>query len=77
MAAQIHSRLLDSKHFLLPLLGSRFSLVVAVGVNGRVWVSSQDPRHVIATMRCIDKVDPAGENMDEIRAKAFLGTLDI
>ncbi|KAJ3557130.1 hypothetical protein NM688_g1635 [Phlebia brevispora] len=69
--------LLDPNYFLLPFLGSKFPLDAAIGVNGRVWLNSQDPRHVIAAARCIEKLDPAGENVGEEGLKHFLATLDI
>lgn len=70
-------RLLEPSHFLLPLLGSKFPLDVAMGMNGRVWINSKEPRHVIAAVRCIEQVDPEGENLDEKSVSVFLGTLDI
>jgi len=70
-------RLLDSKHFLLPLLGSKFPLDAATGMNGRVWVGSRELRHVVAAVRCIERVDPEGMNLDEKSVKGFLDTLDI
>ncbi|KAF9651331.1 hypothetical protein BDM02DRAFT_3139280 [Thelephora ganbajun] len=70
-------QLLDPKHFLLPLLGSKFPLDAAIGMNGRVWVNSKELRHVIAAVRCIERVDPEGENLDEKLVNAFLDTFDI
>ncbi|KAJ7025339.1 exosome complex exonuclease RRP40 [Mycena alexandri] len=58
-------QLLDSKHFLLPMLGARFPLQTAIGVNGRVWVSAKDVRGVIGIARCIETVDPDSDGMDE------------
>ncbi|KDQ11144.1 hypothetical protein BOTBODRAFT_82059, partial [Botryobasidium botryosum FD-172 SS1] len=49
--------LLDPKHFLIPLFGARFPLEIVTGMNGRVWVSTEDPRHTIALARCIEAVD--------------------
>ncbi|PIL22353.1 hypothetical protein GSI_15041 [Ganoderma sinense ZZ0214-1] len=69
--------LLDPLHFLLPLLGSRFSLESAAGTNGRVWITAKDPRQVIAVSRCIEGVDPDGGGMDEVAVKKFLSTLDV
>ncbi|PSR70521.1 hypothetical protein PHLCEN_2v13560 [Hermanssonia centrifuga] len=69
--------LLDPNHFLLPLLGSRFPLDAATGLNGRLWISTKEPKHIIAAVRCIEAVDPDGDGMDEIELKRFLGTLDI
>ncbi|KAH8104696.1 exosome complex exonuclease RRP40 [Cristinia sonorae] len=68
--------LLSPNHFLLPLLGSRFTLEVATGLNGRVWVTAKEAKHVIAVARCIEAVDPDGGGMDESGVKQFLGTLD-
>ncbi|KAF8967132.1 hypothetical protein BDZ97DRAFT_1903534 [Flammula alnicola] len=53
--------LLDPKHFLLPLLGGRFPLEAAVGLNGRVWVNAKEVKQVIALVRCIEAADPDGE----------------
>ncbi|OSD07413.1 exosome complex exonuclease RRP40 [Trametes coccinea BRFM310] len=69
--------LLDPKHFLFPLLGSRFPLETAVGINGRVWINCKEPRQTIAVARCIEAVDPDGGGMDELALKKFLGTLDV
>ncbi|EKM51877.1 uncharacterized protein PHACADRAFT_199383 [Phanerochaete carnosa HHB-10118-sp] len=74
---QMSRMLLDPSHFLLPLLGSKFPLDVAIGVNGRVWISTKEPKHTIAVTRCIEAVDPDGGGMDELGVKKFLGTLDI
>lgn len=71
------SRLLDPKHFLLPLLGSRFPLEVAVGVNGRVWMNSKEVKQTIAIARCIEAVDPDGGGLDESYIKKFINTLDL
>lgn len=69
--------LLDPQHFLFPLLGSRFPLESAIGVNGRVWVNAKEPRQIIAIARCIEAVDPDGGGMDEAAVKKFLNTLDV
>ncbi|KAF9049504.1 hypothetical protein BDZ89DRAFT_1057386 [Hymenopellis radicata] len=69
-------KLLDPNHFLLPLLGSQIPLEVAVGVNGRVWISSKELKHTIAISRCIEAVDPDGEGMEEKALRTFLGSLD-
>ncbi|KAH9924286.1 exosome complex exonuclease RRP40 [Epithele typhae] len=74
---QMCRMLLDPKHFLLPMLGSRFPLECATGMNGRVWVSAKDPRQVIAMARCIQAADPDGGGMDEQSVKKFLDTLDV
>ncbi|KAF8231757.1 exosome complex exonuclease RRP40 [Tricholoma matsutake] len=69
--------LLDPQHFLLPLLGARFPLEAAVGMNGRVWISAKEAKQIIAISRCIEAVDPDGGGMDEAGVKTMLGTLDI
>ncbi|KAF9488398.1 hypothetical protein BDN71DRAFT_1477935 [Pleurotus eryngii] len=69
--------LLDPKHFLLPLLGHRFPLEAAVGMNGRIWVNTKEMKHTIAATRCIEAVDPDGGGMDERGVKEFLNALDI
>ncbi|KAI0769042.1 exosome complex exonuclease RRP40 [Trametes elegans] len=69
--------LLDPTHFLFPLLGARFPLETAVGINGRVWIKCNEPKQTIAVVRCIEAVDPDGGGMDEPAVKKFLGTLDV
>ena len=59
------------------MLGSRFPLDAAIGVNGRVWISTKEPKHTIAVVRCIEAVDPDGGGMDEAAVKKFLNTLDV
>ncbi|KAI0345992.1 exosome complex exonuclease RRP40 [Trametopsis cervina] len=74
---QMCRQLLDPNHFLLPLLGSKFPFDAATGVNGRVWISTKEPKHTIAVVRCIEAADPDGGSMDELGVKRFLGTLDV
>jgi len=69
--------LLDPNYFLLPLLGSRFPLDSALGLNGRVWISAKEVKQTIAATRCIEAADPDGGGMDQIAIKKFLGTLDL
>ena len=73
----LYLRLLDPKYFLLKVLGSTFPLEAAVGINGRVWISTKDVRHTIAFARCIEAVDSQLQDMTEVKFKAFLRTLDI
>jgi exosome complex component RRP40 len=68
---------LDPQHFLLPLLGARFPLEAAVGMNGRVWVSARELKQIIAISRCIEAMDSDGGGTDEAGVKALLGTLDV
>jgi exosome complex component RRP40 len=72
----VDSSLLDPKHFLLPLLGGRFPLETAVGMNGRVWVTAKEPKQIITIARCIEAVDPDGGGMDLKAIKVFLDTMD-
>ncbi|KAH7921325.1 hypothetical protein BV22DRAFT_1114479 [Leucogyrophana mollusca] len=74
---QMSRFLLDPKHFLLPLLGSRFPLEAAVGVNGKVWVNTKEVKQTIAVVRCIEAVDPDGGGMDDVGVKKFLGKMEI
>ncbi|KAH9941059.1 exosome complex exonuclease RRP40 [Amylocystis lapponica] len=69
--------LLDPKHFLLPLLGARFPLDTATGLNGKIWITTKEARHVIAASRCVEAVDPDGGGMTEVGVKKFLSTMDI
>ncbi|KAJ7047790.1 exosome complex exonuclease RRP40 [Mycena alexandri] len=70
-------QLLDSKHFLLPMLGARFPLETAIGVNGRVWVNAKDVREVIGIARCIEAVDPDVGGTDEAGIANLLRNLGL
>jgi exosome complex component RRP40 len=70
-------RLLDPSHFLLPYLGAKFPLDAAIGLNGRVWINSKEPAHIIAIARCIENVDPDGGAIEEIAFKRFFATLEV
>lgn len=74
---QMSRLLLDPKHFLLPLLGSHFPLEAAVGVNGRIWVSTKSVKQTIAVVRCIEAVDPDRGGMDEVGVKNFLSEMEL
>lgn len=63
-------RLLDRNHYLLPLVGSRVPLEIAIGVNGRIWVSSDTPHNVILITRCIESFDESGA--DEAAMRNFI-----
>lgn len=69
--------LIDPNYFLLPLLGSRFPLDAAVGMNGRVWISAKEVKQTIAAARCIEAADPDGGGLDQTAIKKFIGTLDV
>ncbi|TFK40737.1 exosome complex exonuclease RRP40 [Crucibulum laeve] len=69
--------LLDPSHFLLPLLGGRFPLEVAVGMNGRVWISAKEVKQTIAIARCIGEVDTDGGGMGIEGVKKLLDSLDV
>ncbi|KAJ3925957.1 MAG: exosome complex exonuclease RRP40 [Lentinula lateritia] len=68
-------QLLDPKYFLLPLLGSLFPLEIAVGLNGRVWISSQDAKRTIAIAQAIEAADPDAQGMDEDGIRTLLEDL--
>ena len=69
--------LLDPKHYLLPLVGSRFPFEAAVGMNGRIWVTAKEIKQTIALARCIEASDPDGGGLDEVGLKKFLDTLEV
>ncbi|KIL67959.1 hypothetical protein M378DRAFT_177175 [Amanita muscaria Koide BX008] len=69
--------LLDPKHFLLPMIGTRVPFNAAVGLNGRVWVNAKEVKQVIAVTRCIEAVDLDGSGMTQDEVKKFLNALDI
>jgi exosome complex component RRP40 len=52
-------------------------LDAAIGLNGRVWINSKEPAHIIAIARCIENVDPDGGAMQEIALKRFFATLEV
>ncbi|KAF8713079.1 KH domain, partial [Rhizoctonia solani] len=62
--------LLDRSHYLLPLLGARVPLEIAIGVNGRVWISSDTPHNTILISRCIQLFDE--EDVDESVMRNFI-----
>ena len=69
---------MDPKHFLLPLLGARFPVEAAVGMNGRVWINAKEVKQIIAVARCIGAVDPDGGEMKaDSEVKKLLSTLDL
>jgi len=70
-------RLLDPKHFLFPVLGTRFPLETAVGANGRVWIATKEAKQTITIARCIEAVDPDGGGADEPGVQQLLVTLDV
>lgn len=72
-----YDSLLNPNYFLLPLLGSRFPLDTAVGINGRVWISAKEVKQTIIAARCIEAADPDGGGMDQNSIKRFIGTLDL
>ncbi|KAG7088328.1 hypothetical protein E1B28_012337 [Marasmius oreades] len=69
-------QLLDPNHFLLPLLGGLFPLEVAIGLNGRVWINSKEPKQIIAIARALEATDPDGGGLNELGVKAFLDKID-
>jgi len=73
----LFSSLLNQKHFFLPLLGSKFPLEAAIGMNGRVWVNAKETKHIIAIARCIEAVDSDGDGLDEAGVKKLLDALDL
>ncbi|CCO30743.1 Exosome complex component rrp40 AltName: Full=Ribosomal RNA-processing protein 40 [Rhizoctonia solani AG-1 IB] len=59
--------LLDRNHYLLPLVGTRVPLEIAIGVNGRVWISSDTPHNTILISRCIQFFDEEDANENVMR----------
>ncbi|QRV77556.1 exosome complex component RRP40 [Ceratobasidium sp. AG-Ba] len=49
--------LLDRNHYLLPLIGARVPLEIAIGINGRVWISSDTIHNTVLISRCIQSLD--------------------
>jgi len=68
---------LDPKHYLLPLLGAKFPLEAAVGMNGRVWIKANEAKQIIAISRCIEAADPGSGGKDEASVRTFLEALDL
>jgi exosome complex component RRP40 len=50
---------------------------VAVGMNGRVWISAEEVKQTIAIARCIEAVDPDGGGLDQDGVKKYFNTLDL
>ena len=59
------------------MLGARFAVETAVGMNGRIWVNAKEAKQIVAIARCIEAVDPDGGGMDQEDVKQFLDTLDL
>jgi exosome complex component RRP40 len=68
-------RLLSPEYRLFEILSSRFPFETAIGINGRVWVSAKEPKHVIALARCIEAADE--QNPTDSQLKSFIATLEI
>ncbi|KZS97362.1 hypothetical protein SISNIDRAFT_406449 [Sistotremastrum niveocremeum HHB9708] len=69
--------LLDPEYYLLKLIGARFPLEVVVGVNGRVWISTSEPKQTIAIARCIEAADPEGGAMSESQVKSLFAKIEV
>lgn len=68
-------RLFDQSYFLLPTLGSKFQMEIVLGMNGRIWIKTPEPKVTIAIARCIEAVDALSYDQEEV--EAFLNTMDI
>lgn len=65
--------LLDRNHYLLPLVGARAPVETAIGVNGRIWVSSDTPHNTILIARCLQSFDEEGT--DEATMRSFINDI--
>ena len=54
-------KLLSPSCTLLPALGSRYRFEVAVGMNGRIWISSKTPESVIFISNTLSRAGDAGQ----------------
>ena len=52
-------------------------LETAIGMNGRVWIDTKNPKHTIAVARCIGAADPDGGGMDEVGVKKLISGIDL
>ncbi|CAE6442756.1 unnamed protein product [Rhizoctonia solani] len=60
--------LLDRNHYLLPLVGARVPLEIAIGLNGRIWVSSDTPHNTVLIARCIQLFDQDDTSESDMRS---------
>jgi exosome complex RNA-binding protein Rrp4 len=65
--------LLDKNHYLIPLIGGSVHLETAVGVNGRVWISSDTPHNTILASRCVQSLDEG--DMGEAAMRSFINDI--
>lgn len=68
-------RLFDQSYFLLPTLGSKFQMEIVLGLNGRIWIKTAEPKATIAIARCIDAVDTLSYGQEEV--EALINTMDL
>ncbi|KAG8944212.1 exosome non-catalytic core subunit rrp40 [Tulasnella sp. 408] len=71
----IFLRLFDQSYFLLPTLGAKFQMEIVLGLNGRIWIKTAEPKATIAIARCIDAVDTLSYGQEEV--EAFINTMDL
>lgn len=69
--------LLDPDCKLLPIMGKKHRFEIAVGMNGRIWISSKTPENVIYISNLISQSSEAGsEEMTQL-CDDLLGDVDI
>ncbi|KAG8952876.1 exosome non-catalytic core subunit rrp40 [Tulasnella sp. 424] len=68
-------RLFDPSYFLIPTLGAKFQMEIVLGLNGRIWIKSADPKTTVAIARCIDAVDTLSYGKEEV--ESLFNTMDL
>ncbi|KAG9051684.1 exosome non-catalytic core subunit rrp40 [Tulasnella sp. UAMH 9824] len=68
-------RLFDQSYFLLPTLGAKFQMEIVLGLNGRIWIKTAEPKATIAIARCIEAVDTLSYGQEEV--EALINTMDL
>lgn len=59
--------LLDPECKILPLMGKKYRFEIAIGMNGRIWISSKTPENVIYISNLISRSSDAGsEEMTQL-----------
>lgn len=69
-------RLLSPESRLLPTIGKKFRFEIAVGMNGRIWVSCKTPENVIFICNAISRTGDASEEEMRQVCDDLLGDVD-
>lgn len=63
-------RLLEKDNTVLVMLGAHIAFEIAIGMNGRIWISSDDTRKTTIVAQCIQET----EHKDEADTRLHIRT---